>query len=520
MARSTTRVKSDAAGTTLILRHAEQYAGVWAMERQRFDRMMHMVRTMDLGQHVRVEGPRAAAARAERPVSTRVQPTNGASGTVHVIEMRGTLTKYGSSMSDAPPMISVQREIRALIKAGTTAGIVMVIDSPGGTVAGTKAVWEALRAASAAGIRTVAYVEDIAASGGYFIASGCDHIMAGSGAEVGSIGAMLVIEDVSKMYEAAGVRPEVFTSTPLKGVGVPGTSLSDEQRAEVQRYIGECGRMFTEAVAAGRGVSIDTAAAWSDARMHRADIAKGMGLLDTIGTLDDAITMCADPAALKEIRTMATNATKTEQTTDQAAALPGLASPAAAQTAKAEEAAPYEKPEEGQTTKKAKAEGDEEDDDKKTMEKAKAEDEDKNTKPGTPTEPEQTNRPATAAELRGLGAGSDFALASLEAGLTLAQATVMAQQHTTGANAAEKVAAQPAAPRAGTPVGGVPAGKGMSGAAGKHPGEDYDQSADVRAACAAVGMTRQTFVSWADSCVKSGDDYIAELRDWARAGID
>jgi len=143
-------------------------------------------------------------------------------------------------------------------------------------------------------------------------------------------------------------------------------------------------------------------------------------------------------------------------------------------------------------------------------------------KPGTPTEPEQkaaaSARPATAAELRGLGAGSDFALAALEAGLTLAQATPMAEVCKAGA--AKARTADTSVVGAGTPLGVAPGGRGMAGAAGKNPGEDYDTSADVRAACAKVGMTRSTFVSWAETCIRGGDDYLAELRDWARKGID
>lgn len=120
--------------------------------------------------------------------------------------------------------------------------VILHLNTPGGAAAGVadcaKVVMELGEEK-----RVIAYADD-ACSGGYWLACAASEIFCGESAMVGSISAICAIDDVTAMYEQAGIKTEVFTDGILKGAGVPGTSLSDEQREDIQSRIQHIGGMF------------------------------------------------------------------------------------------------------------------------------------------------------------------------------------------------------------------------------------------------------------------------------------
>lgn len=129
--------------------------------------------------------------------------------------------------------------------------IVLDIDSPGGSVPGTSAL-----AADVFAARELKSVEvraqDMMASAALWVGAQADIITAGPTASIGSIGVFTVIEDSSKAFEQAGIEVNVITSHELKGIGVPGAPLTDNQRADVQADINRLKELFVEDVARGR----------------------------------------------------------------------------------------------------------------------------------------------------------------------------------------------------------------------------------------------------------------------------
>jgi signal peptide peptidase SppA len=132
--------------------------------------------------------------------------------------------------------------------------IVVDISSPGGTVTGVE---EAALALSRSSKKTVAYTETEAASAAYWIGSSADRFVATPSATVGSIGVYMAIPDYSKAFEAAGVRMDVIKSGTLKGAGIPGTSLSDAQRADLQAQVEAIHADFKAAVRGKRKMAKD-----------------------------------------------------------------------------------------------------------------------------------------------------------------------------------------------------------------------------------------------------------------------
>ena len=148
----------------------------------------------------------------------------------------------------------------AITEAGGRADVQAVlldIDSPGGTVNGTPELAAAVATLSKRKY-VYAFSDGQMCSAAYWIASQADVIYATPSARVGSIGVLLPMLDESEAFKEAGLKMEVFAAGKYKSVGVPGVSLTDEQRTWLQSSIDEINADFQAAVVArGRAISPD-----------------------------------------------------------------------------------------------------------------------------------------------------------------------------------------------------------------------------------------------------------------------
>jgi signal peptide peptidase SppA len=125
--------------------------------------------------------------------------------------------------------------------------ILLDIDSPGGTVNGTPELAEAVADASRQKF-VHAFSGGLLCSAAYWVASQCDAVYAAPSARIGSIGVLIPFLDSAEAFERAGLRMEVFASGKFKGIGLPGTSLTEEQRALLQGEVEEIFSDFKSAV--------------------------------------------------------------------------------------------------------------------------------------------------------------------------------------------------------------------------------------------------------------------------------
>lgn len=132
------------------------------------------------------------------------------------------------------------------------------VSSPGGTVTGVEELANKIRDLSKP---TMAYTDTEMASAAYWLGSQADRVVASPSATVGSVGVYMAIPDMSKLYESSGVRMVVIKSSgsPLKGAGIEGTSLSDEQVADLQSGVDAIHEDFKAAVRAKRAMVADSA---------------------------------------------------------------------------------------------------------------------------------------------------------------------------------------------------------------------------------------------------------------------
>lgn len=134
------------------------------------------------------------------------------------------------------------------------------------------------------------HIEDIGASAAYWGASAASEITANAAAIVGSIGTYAVVTDLSAAAENDGVKVHVVRAGEYKGAGVPGTEVTDEQLAEVQRLINSRNDFFLRAVSSGRSLPIAQVRELADGRVHPAKDALNLRLIDRIASFDDAFT--------------------------------------------------------------------------------------------------------------------------------------------------------------------------------------------------------------------------------------
>lgn len=216
---------------------------------------------------------------------------------VAVLSLQGPMTKYPTSFQQfvgGCATIPLRRAIRAAAADPRVNAVMLYIDSPGGTVAGTSELGADIRALDA--IKPCyAYCSDLCASGAYWAASQCRKVYSNPSGMVGCIGAMAVLEDTSEQFKQEGVSVHVVTSdvpagvTTAKGMGTDGVPVTPDVLAEVKRQLNDQNDLFVADVARGRKLTPDRVRAMADGRVHVGEKAKALGLVDEIASFEAAM---------------------------------------------------------------------------------------------------------------------------------------------------------------------------------------------------------------------------------------
>lgn len=258
----------------------DQYFGIWMMYEPSFSAQFNMLRKAEL--HVHLESRQAVgASSAARSATTKT-------GSLAIVSLSGKLMKQESSMGGGTSTVAARRELRALKNDADISGVMLHIDSPGGTVAGTQDLAADIAALSAAK-PTHSYFEDLAASAAYWAGSQSRFISAGPTTLSGSIGTYAAVYDMSGAAAMEGVKAYVVRAGQFKGMGTPGTEISPEQLTELQRNVDSLNAHFIDGVAAGRKMSRAKVLELADGRVHVGEEAKALGLIDAVESFDAAM---------------------------------------------------------------------------------------------------------------------------------------------------------------------------------------------------------------------------------------
>ena len=178
--------------------------------------------------------------------------------------------------------------------------VVLRVNSPGGSVMASEEIYRELVAMRAAGKPVVVSMSSLAASGGYYISAPADEIWASPATLTGSIGIFAIIPTIDKTLGKIGVTVDGVGTTPLAGQLRIDRPMSDDSRALLQSQIGRGYEEFLQRVSTGRKKTRDEIDTIAQGRVWAGSDAKRLGLVDQLGSFDDAVRSAARRAKLTD----------------------------------------------------------------------------------------------------------------------------------------------------------------------------------------------------------------------------
>lgn len=184
---------------------------------------------------------------------------------------------------------------------GSVRAFVLEIRSPGGAVGASQSLYRTIRDLRETDERPViAWIGDVGASGGYYVALAADSIYALPGSITGSIGVIMEFPDAQELLRKVGLRFEVVKSGEHKDMGSFVRPMSEGDREILEGVVRDVWEQFVEAVGENRGMTRERVVGLADGRIFTGEQARDLGLVDGIGTLQEAIDAAGRMAGLGE----------------------------------------------------------------------------------------------------------------------------------------------------------------------------------------------------------------------------
>jgi protease IV len=187
--------------------------------------------------------------------------------------------------------------IGALNQRDDVGAVVFVFNSPGGSVVATREIYDSVKGLDKP---KVSYFREVAASGAYYVASGTDYIVSDPDALTGSIGVVTTVTSMEGLFEKLGINATSITSGEHKDIGSPYRNMTEGERAIFQGIVDEIYQEFRGIVVENRKGRLNMALFdnATDGRIMTGRQAQKAGLVDQLGTKQDAIVKAADLAGI------------------------------------------------------------------------------------------------------------------------------------------------------------------------------------------------------------------------------
>ncbi|HUS38641.1 MAG TPA: S49 family peptidase [Pirellulales bacterium] len=239
-----------------------------------------------------------AAAMPAKPVNRQFEVIDRTA----VIPVEGVIGRKFSSMLQESGVVSIDVLERLLMVAAEDDEIdciVMAFDSPGGRSSGVPEVGQTIHRINETMKPVISLADGMCGSAAYWLASQTCHITAIGSADVGSIGVYAAVLDQRRAMESQGYQVDVFKNAgaTYKGMGIPGTSLTPEQRDLLQMRVDRMGEQFKEVVRQGRERPIADDA--MRGQSFAAEDALKNGLIDRVGSYADVLSDAAAYGKMK-----------------------------------------------------------------------------------------------------------------------------------------------------------------------------------------------------------------------------
>ena len=205
------------------------------------------------------------------------------------IEIKGTIV-------DATETV---RQLKSLEHNPQVKGILIRVDSPGGVVTPSHEIYEEIRRIRDGGTPIIVSMGTLAASGGYYVSAPATLIVANPQTLTGSIGVIMEFPILKGVMDKIGVKVEVVKSRVHKDVGSPFRDMTDQDRELLQSVVTDAYDQFVTIVSTERHIPEDSVRAFADGRIMTGRQALAFGLVDTLGTFEDAKRIAASLCGIK-----------------------------------------------------------------------------------------------------------------------------------------------------------------------------------------------------------------------------
>jgi len=193
----------------------------------------------------------------------------------------------------------VVRQLKNFSDDRSVVAIILRVDSPGGGVVASQEIYEEVKSVKKSGKIIVVSMGSLAASGGYYVSCGATRIVCNKGTLTGSIGVISEFMQFDSLLGKIGVKMNVIKSGKLKDAGSPFRTMTDVDREYFQSLMDNVHKQFVKAVETERKISHDTLTMYADGRVFTGEQALKLGLVDTLGTFEDAVRIAADLAGIR-----------------------------------------------------------------------------------------------------------------------------------------------------------------------------------------------------------------------------
>lgn len=202
---------------------------------------------------------------------------------------------------------AVVRQLKTYSKNPSIKGILLRIDSPGGGAAASQEIYSEVLAAKAKNKKVVVSMGAVCASGGYYIACPADVIVANPGTLTGSIGVIMRFPIIDELLKKLGIHFEVIKSKEYKDIGSPFRKLTDKEKQLLNETTLDIYDQFVNAIVENRNLPKEKILPIADGRIFSGHQAQSLGLVDSLGSYEDAIRITAslcnisgEPRIIKE----------------------------------------------------------------------------------------------------------------------------------------------------------------------------------------------------------------------------
>lgn len=223
---------------------------------------------------------------------------------IAIIPIKGILSNESAEglFIEKPSIVDiVKQQLEQAADDTHVKAVLLEVDSPGGGITASDIIYnQIIKFKAGTQKKVVVYMQDVAASGGYYISSAADTIVAHPTTITGSIGVIMPLINVAELINRYGIKDNSIASGNLKEIGSPLKQMTADEAAILKGIIDEMYMQFVTVVSAGRKLDIEAVKKIADGRIYTGKQAFEKGLVDQLGYLEDAIAITKKLAGLTE----------------------------------------------------------------------------------------------------------------------------------------------------------------------------------------------------------------------------